>query len=298
MKTLNIRNCFDEVPKAIDYVLPGMIQGTVGALISPGGHGKSFLAMELAIQIASGADVLDWGQELKTGKVAYLAGEDPEVALHARLHHLGNYLSLCQKDEVIENLTIHPLIGDCPDLLAPQLEHGLVEVASGKRLVIIDTLRRFHTGNENDSGEMSKVITALERIANATGASILFLHHSSKSAAMGGTVDEQQSSRGSSVLVDNVRWQGFMSTMTKAEAKDLGVAHASRRSFVRFGVSKQNYGPPFVETWFTRVEGGVLRCVAGGVPRCVAGGVLSAHNHKECRKPPMNPRKRKVLDGH
>ena len=290
MNTLNVRNCFDEVPGAIDYVLPGMIQGTVGALISPGGHGKSFLSLELAIQIASGADVMAWGQKLTTGKVAYLAGEDPQVALHARLHHLGKYLNLIQKEEVIENLTIHPLVGECPNLLAPELEHGLVDVARGKRLVIIDTLRRFHTGNENDSGEMSKVITALERIAKATGASMLFLHHSSKYAAMSGTVDEQQSSRGSSVLVDNVRWQGFLSTMTKAEATIMNVDLKSRGSFVRFGLSKQNYGPAFEDTWFTRAEGGVLRCVAGGV--------LSAHNHKECRKPAMNPRNRKVLDGH
>ena len=267
MKTLNIKGCFENEPAAIDYVLPGMIQGTVGALISPGGHGKSFLALELAIEIASGADVLDWDRKLRTGKVAYLAGEDPEVALHARLHHLGKCLSGCQKDEVIKNLTIHPLVGDCPDLLAPRTEHGLDAVAFGKRLVIIDTLRRFHTGNENDSGEMSKVITALERVANATGASMLFLHHSSKSAAMGGTVDEQQSSRGSSVLVDNVRWQGFLSTMTKAEAKDMEVAHDCRRSFVRFGVSKQNYGPAFEDTWFTRGEGGVLR----------------AHDFEDCR---------------
>ena len=86
---------------------------------------------------------------------------------------------------------------------------------------------------------------------------------------MGGTVDEQQSSRGSSVLVDNVRWQGFLSTMTKAEATIMDVDLKTRRSYVRFGVSKQNYGPAFGDNWFTRMEGGVLR----------------AHNFKDCRKP-------------
>ena len=284
MKTLNIKGCFENEPAAIDYVLPGMIQGTVGALISPGGHGKSFLALELAIEIASGADVLDWDRKLRTGKVAYLAGEDPEVALHSRLHNLGKFLTRCQREDVIENLTIHPLVGDfnIPNLLAPQLEHGLVTVAEGKRLVIIDTLRRFHAGNENDSGEMSRVITALERISSATGASLLFLHHSSKSAAMGGTVDEQQSSRGSSVLVDNVRWQGFLSTMTKAEAKDLKVEPDSRRGYVRFGVSKQNYGPAFEDIWFTRAEGGVLR----------------AHDFDGCRGTARDVPNRRHRNGH
>ena len=284
MESIDIRDCFEREPAAIDFILPGMIHGTVGALISPGGHGKSFLAMQLAIQIASGADVLGWKQILKTGKVAYLAGEDPDVALHDRLHNLGKYLTLCEREEVIENLSVHPLVGDpnLPDLLAPPLEHRLFDVAQGKRLVIIDTLRRFHSGNENDSGEMSKVITALERIARASGASMLFLHHSSKSAAMGGTVDEQQSSRGSSVLVDNVRWQGFLSTMTKNEAKDLDVDPGCRRSFVRFGISKQNYGCGFEDSWFTRATGGVLR----------------AHNFKDCRTPAKEITNRRHRDGH
>ena len=112
MESINIRDCFEREPAAIDFILPGMIHGTVGALISPGGHGKSFLAMQLAIQIASGADVLGWKRILKTGKVAYLAGEDPDVALHDRLHNLGKHLTLCEREEVIENLSVHPLVGD------------------------------------------------------------------------------------------------------------------------------------------------------------------------------------------
>lgn len=270
MKKLDINNCFRSIPPAIDYVLPGMIHGTVGAIISPGASGKSFLALQLGIQISSGADVLGWERPLNSGEVLLLAGEDPEVALHARLHELGKQLSSSQREAVANKFTIYPLVGELelPDLMAPVSEQGLIEIARGKRLIIIDTLRRFHSGNENDSGNMSRVIKAMEYLANITGASVIFLHHSSKSAALGGTVDEQQSSRGSSVLTDNVRWQAYLSTMSKSEAKDNKVNEASRRYYVRFGVSKQNYGPQFDDVWLERVQGGVLKIKTFSTDEC------------------------------
>lgn len=272
MRKLNIDDCFRNIPDAVDYVLPGMIQGTVGAIISPGASGKSFLALQLGIQIASGANVLGWEQNLPTGEVVCLAGEDPIIALHARMHELGKYLSEAQRRDVIEKFTIYPLVGELqlPDLLSPASEHGLIEIARGKRLIILDTLRRFHNGNENDSGSMAKVISSMEYLAQITGASVLFLHHSSKSSALGGTVDEQQSSRGSSVLTDNVRWQAYLSTMSKTEAQKNKVHEDSRRFFVRFGVSKQNYGPAFTDVWFERGQGGVLRHKVLGEEPCAS----------------------------
>ena len=263
MKTLDISNCFETVPPPLDFVLPGMLHGTVGALISPGGAGKSLTALQLAIQIASGVDTIGWRRSLPKGPVAYLAAEDPISALHFRLHELGKMLSPQSREEVADQLSIYPLVGgkERINLLDPPTEHGLMEIMQDCRLLILDTLRRFHAANENDSGDMAKVVAAMEHIAAHTGASVLFLHHSSKSSALGGTVDEQQSSRGSSVLVDNVRWQGFLSTMSKSEAKEMDVDPGERRSFVRFGVSKQNYGAPFEDVWFKRGNAGILQAV-------------------------------------
>ena len=76
---------------------------------------------------------------------------------------------------------------------------------------------------------------------------------------MAGQGDVQQASRGSSVLTDNIRWQSYMAGMTPDEAKLYGVENDQRGYFVRFGISKQNYGTPFDERWFRRREGGVLR---------------------------------------
>lgn len=258
MKPLDISHCFETAPEALDFVLPGMLAGSVGSIISPGGGGKSMMVLQVGAQIASGADTLKWGKELKRGKVVYMAAEDPIAALHHRLHQLGQLLNPTERKAVVENLTIYPLVGEEVDLLGPATEHGIIPVAQGCRLLIYDTLRRFHGANENDSGAMSKVVSQLEIIARETGSSALFLHHSSKSAALNGMVEEQQSSRGSSVLTDNIRWQGFLSGLSKGEAKDFKIEPERRSFYVRFGVNKQNYGQPCEDVWLERGKGGLL----------------------------------------
>lgn len=53
-KPINILEAFAAAPPPLDYVLPNMVAGTVGALVSPGGAGKSMLALQLAAQIRPG----------------------------------------------------------------------------------------------------------------------------------------------------------------------------------------------------------------------------------------------------
>ena len=249
---------FENEPPPLDYVLPGMVCGTIGALVSPGGVGKTTLGMQLAAQIAGGPDLLGFG-ELSTGPVIYLPAEDPPAAIHHRLHALGAYLSDEQRQAVASGLLIQPLTGSQPNIMRPNWFDWLRRAGEGRRLMVLDTLRRFHLEEENSSGAMAQVIGRMEAIAVETGCSIVFLHHTSKGAAMMGAGDQQQASRGSSVLVDNIRWQSYLSGMTQGESEEWGVEDSQRGYFVRYGVSKANYGAPFQERWFRRHEGGVLK---------------------------------------
>jgi len=254
---INIRHAFEVEPPQLDYVMPNMVAGTVGSLVSPGGAGKSMLALQLAVQVAGGSDLLDIG-EITTGNVAYLPAEDPPIAIHHRLHALGKHMSAELQQIVADRLLIRPWIGHCLDIMSKGLLEQLQQLAEGRRLMVLDTLRRFHIEEENSSGPMSQVISRMEYIAAQTGCSVVFLHHTNKSVAMTGTGDQQQASRGSSVLVDNIRWQSYLTCMSQAEAENYGVDQSQRGYFVRFGVSKANYGAPFKERWFRRNEGGVL----------------------------------------
>lgn len=255
---LDLMAAFNDPPPPIDYVLPNMVVGTVGALVSPGGAGKSMLILQLAAQVAGGPDLLEVG-ELPTGAVVYLPAEDPPAAIHHRLHALGAHLTADQRRAVADGLLIEPLIGKCPNVMARDWFDGLKRAAEGRRLMVLDTLRRFHIEEENASGPMAQVVGRMEAIAAETGCAIVFLHHANKGAAMAGAGDQQQASRGSSVLVDNIRWQAYLSGMTRAEAEEWGVDEGQRGFFVRYGVSKANYGAPFQECWFRRHEGGVLK---------------------------------------
>jgi cell division protein FtsX len=60
-QTLDIMAAFTQEPPELDFVWPGFVAGTVGALVAPGATGKSFWALEAAMAVASavsGGDVL------------------------------------------------------------------------------------------------------------------------------------------------------------------------------------------------------------------------------------------------
>lgn len=254
---LDIRKSFTDEPPALDFVLPGMIAGTVGALVAQGGAGKSWIALEIAIGVAGGPDLL--GMEYPAqGRVLYLPAEDPALAINHRLYSARESVA-GSIDQLSEALEIVPLMGRTVDLLIPAWADAIERMATGARLVVIDTLRRFHSGDENAAGEMARLLGVLEGICERTGCSVLFLHHTAKGASLNGSGDAQQASRGSSVLVDNVRGGQFnLLGMTEADARAYGIEPGNRRSFVRLCQAKANFGPPMADRWYQRMDGGLL----------------------------------------
>lgn len=257
MSTIDIFNCYSNTPKPREFVLPGLLPGIVGSIVSPGGAGKSFLALLMAHCIAGNTDLLGFGN-FHQGRVIYFSAEDGEDVLHERLHAIGQRLNPEQREACAKQLRIEDMTGKSPNLFSDQWLEFIERLAKDSRLLIIDTLRSFHDGDENDGAQMSALISALRAVARRTRCAVVFLHHSSKALAVSGQGDLQQASRGSSVLTDNIRWQGFLVGMTSEEANKFGIDLEQRRQFVRFGISKQNYGMPVEEKWFKRGDHGVL----------------------------------------
>jgi len=263
---IDILSAFEQEQPPQDFVIPGFLAGTVGALVAPGSTGKSFLALQIAGAVA-GADSLGLGVAA-TGRVIYYNAEDPQDEIKRRLHSLGAVLSPDQRQEVVERLTIEPVCGSMLNILNDQHRAGIIKHSEGARLIIFDTLSRIHTAEENDNGAMAQVVAVLENIAKETGGSVLFLHHTSKAAAFNSQGDLQQAARGASSLIDNARWCGYLSKMTEQEAGKLTdrmdrqpISKDRAGFFVRFGVSKQNYGGPIGERWYEKGQGGLLKQV-------------------------------------
>lgn len=263
------RKAFSTEPKSREYVLPGLIPGTVGSIVSPGGQGKSILALMLACLVGGGIDLLELGT-FQMGNVVYLSAEDSEDILDERIFYIGAKLHIGQRENCIEGVVTKDLTRCDPDLIngehAAAWRQAIEKEATGTRLLILDTLRNFHSSDENNSTTMAVLIGYLRGIAARTGCAILFLHHTNKSSAINGQGDMQQASRGSSVLTDNIRWQAYLAGMTNEESEkfmneDGQPIGENRGYYVRFGISKQNYGLPFVERWFKRGKGGILEPV-------------------------------------
>jgi RecA-family ATPase len=258
LKRLDLRNAFSQKPPPLDFVLPGMLAGTVGAMVAQGGAGKSWVALELAMAVAGGPDLLEIGVE-HTGQVLYLPAEDPELALRHRLYDAAPHFDDAARERLDDALDVRLLMGHQVDLMQPKWAQAITEMAEGKRLVVVDTLRRFHAGDENSASDMARLLGVMEAICGATGASLLFLHHTGKSAALNGGGGQQQASRGSSVLVDNVRGgQLNLIGMTEADAKSFDVDPGDRRNYVKLVQAKANFGAPISDRWFRRDGGGLL----------------------------------------
>lgn len=255
---LDLRASVETPPKPRDFVLPGLRAGSVGALVSPGAGGKTMLALQMSVTVSTGLDMLNLaalgGWTPATGHVVYLSAEDPADVLSERIHYIGQRLDPAQREMLYENLSIRPLVGYKPDIKDPKWKAWMQETTANARLVIVDTLRRFHNLEENDSGHMADLLGDLEQICLKNSTTVLYLHHTSKAGAGS---DAQQSSRGSSVLTDNVRYQAHLVGMSADEATKFGVDDACRRHFVRLCFPKLNYGS-LPDLWLRRGDQGVL----------------------------------------
>ena len=265
---IKILDAFTQEPPQLDFIWPGFLTGTVGALVAPGATGKSYWALEAAMTVActvAGGDLVKLNPA-KTGPVVYFAGEDPEPALIRRVHSIGKYLNQDARQAISDNLILEPIMGKRLNVMDQRHLNRLIEYCSGARLIVLDTLSRIHQLDENSNGDMSKLVSTLEHVAATTGASVLYLHHISKGSAKDGQGDQQQAARGASALVDNARWCGFIAKMTKEESEKLSDRHGDKSAigsdrrgfFVRFGISKQNYDSTPLDQWYERREGGVL----------------------------------------
>lgn len=240
MKLLSILGLISTAPKPLKFVFDGLLEGTVGVLAAAGGSGKSFFALQLACQIASGSEITGF-TNLQKGKVIYLSLEDSATVIHNRISSFVNKIE--NKDELIKNLNIFDFVGDRFNINNQNENFNeVMQLAVGAKLVIIDTLSRAHDYDENSNNQMSELLLKLEKLSAETGASFLLLHHVNKTA--GGTANTAAAARGASSLIDNARYACSL----KVE----------KEGTVEFESTKMNHAKKKDKIVFTRGEGGHL----------------------------------------
>lgn len=160
-----------------------------------GGAGKTWLALTMAMSVATGIPFL--GQKpAKVGKVAILEYETGRRRLLRRLRRIvagygiGEDLSNVQF-AAQEDLTTY--------LTSPDAEDELMAMCEGMTLLIVDSLIQGSQGLRENDAEMAGPLYLLARVSAATGCAIVVIHHERKTMqdAAGGA---GQSLRGHSSL--------------------------------------------------------------------------------------------------
>ena len=152
---------------------------------------KTWIALELCLCIADKRPLFDEFQTTSCG-VLVADEESGERMLQDRFKKLGAKIAekpweekpifyLSRIGRQIDDDYIKELIDEC--------EKNLI------KMVIFDSLVRFHSARENDAGEMSKILN-LFKVLNDNGITVLVLHHNRK-----GTGEASEMVRGSSDIL-------------------------------------------------------------------------------------------------
>ena len=212
LKELPTCNYTRTTPKIqASYIIPGLRAGQVGLVAAPGGSGKSFFLMELALSIATGYELIKGIQPIQ-GNVRLLNFGDDNVDMQNRgIDILNGFL---MDNDITERLFLHPLAGYRLDLVNrdgivnQEAVEWLMSMADGMRLLIIDPLSHITSSDENDNALRTLLVQTLKYVAGATQCAILIAHHTNKNSGDA----EQNWLRGASALVDASR---YVMTMQK-----------------------------------------------------------------------------------
>ena len=217
------------------------------------------------------------GKAAKPGNVIVMLGEEDRPEIVRRLSAVARYdkLNGPQIRTLQSNILGYPLVG-CDVRLTARGKVGLTETAFAEeiiacakavgnvRLIALDHLALLHGGDFNAREDAALTMRVVNHVAQVTGASVLVLAHTPKSANQQETSDASMVA-GSTAFVDQARAAWVMATMRDKEAKDFGISAGERKNYVSLTIAKNNYGPTGDVYWFRRVpfdNVGLLELVA------------------------------------
>ena len=190
-KVVTLNDLLKMTPKENPFILKGMIvEGSVNALTSDSGKGKSLLMLKMVEAIVSGEKFL--GEfETKKSKTLIIDLEMSENDIIERtqsiIHHEVDGLDFYHAQTF--NICDMGDFNWLKDII----------IKNEYKLIVLDTYSMAHNKNENDNTETNIVNHKLLELVNECGVTILFLHHHRKLSK--GEVMSQASSRGATDII-------------------------------------------------------------------------------------------------
>lgn len=179
------------------------------------GTGKSWTAYALSFCVCTGRPFMDFEIE-RPGPVIYLDRENAPYDLARIVRRLNGGIP-----PAFHLLHYPKWRLDEPAGIA-FLRDAIEETMPS--LVVVDTLSKFHTKNENRAEEIGPVIQDLTALARESGACVLVLHHFGKNPE--GTKTPEQLLRGSTAIGDNA---DMTFSLVKTAEQYIRLSHHKRR---------------------------------------------------------------------
>lgn len=237
--TLDLGKLATTEAAAKSFIIPKFAPaGEVTLFTGAGSAGKSLLAQQLATGIAAGVATL--GLNLIKAPAIYITCEDDAKELHWRQSHICRALDvpMCELDGMLYLASLRGELDNSLGLgghdgefrLSPAYERlaKLIQRV-GASFVALDNVAHLFTGNENDRGEVTRFVNALNRLAGETGAAIVLLGHPNKSG---------DSYSGSTAWLNAVRSQFVIEHDLQTDIRTLKVCkanYARKGDVLRFG---------------------------------------------------------------
>jgi hypothetical protein len=164
------------IDQSPEYLVEGILPcDALGVLFGPPASAKTFLALDLALSVASGTDWL--GQcPVKQGSVVYVAAEGSSRSLGNRVEAWKAFHRIREESVGVQFL-LQPVqlhTRSERDKLLYAIEDQL---AVPPALVVVDPLARcFLGGDENSAKDMGLLIAGMDALRGA-GATVLGVHH-------------------------------------------------------------------------------------------------------------------------
>jgi hypothetical protein len=153
---------------------------------------KSFLALDLAVAVASGTACLRRFPVAHKGRVLLYAAEDPLHVVRQRLDSICRVAGVCFDDLDVHVITAPTLRLDLP---ADRSRLHDTVAALAPRLLVLDPFVRLHRIDENASGEVAPLLAYLRDLQRRYALAVVVVHHARKGA---GNLRAGQALRGSS----------------------------------------------------------------------------------------------------
>jgi len=161
-------------------VEPLWAAGGAGVL---GGHpksGKTWLALEMAVSVASGSPCLGAYPVHDAGPVLLYLAEDSASSAHERVQGICRHRGLC-----LENLDLlllrTPVLRLDSRVDAERLAATVAAVRP--KLLVLDPFVRVHSADENSASEISRLLATLTALKRAFEVAVLLVHHVRKNGA-------------------------------------------------------------------------------------------------------------------